>query len=952
MPIEAILATIANFLPKALAGYFLSKGMDKFMDPGESFEDELQNVIQETITEYAAADTRNYGQKLPFYHSVSILEGLLRFRVMASSDYDPRLLLAAFETETEIVPPKAEELDGFLSLFMTKIGESERLRKLEIKETSSEEIFTISRKITDLSVQIEKLAQMYTGDLELQWKDRVDTYVTTLQDFKPATALKLLESLERSLQSSSKRPGQLFMAFLEFQKGQCFGFLGRKEELYRAKLKAWDMDPTNVLYGQSAAICLFRMKDAVQFAKVIKDVLALDAYNPAAWALKTLGGVEQNGLKTSLNNVPLLVRNDLTFQRVLYNEADPELQSIIDEEGLVPGCLSYQEKEVTIDGFNEAVFWINSAIREIFGVYHLDYYKNSQMHRLEITLLNKMLSRFLQKVLGSELTDNFERLEFLSAFTEFSLIGSPDKALEMEAIYQRMLEKKQLFAIQTANALQLTGQEARAIELLGNEPELNTEALLLLLHCYQKKNDINGYCEASKKLASSIELFENRHLLMYLNLMVELRLMGQISNFTIEHFIAGKTFVDETDEKLVNAVAALIFDEGNEEVSTYLSEVAVASEDAKLVDILGSAFFAAEAYEPALTILARHINGKSAGREMYHYIHAYNKTGKDYRELLKLLENWRLNLPFIPEFCRLEAQLRQALVDWKSVVTICEYYLNYLPDDSAMLALLANSLHLLNDEESRLKLATLAERAKVSDFHHPEHLIAVCDILFLHGSLEVAFELLYPKALDTANIEVRAAYAKLVFNSKENLSFFIEYEVVKPGDFVKYEREGRVYYVEVSDANLNHSVYRLFLGKAKGDVISARRKLTSQTDTYTITRIMNKYLALFDQILNQSEEDPHVGLPFLMMKFDKENPGNFLKTMQSMFGDRHQIAEETKEANFDAYYNGRLSLTELIAKEYDQKFINGYYNVILYQKGVSSIGRQVFANHVAYCRPS
>ncbi len=946
MLLAAVLAKLSTFLPETFANYFIGKGLDKMLSQGASLKEELQDVIQDTIVEFSDNDTRNYGNKLPFYHSISILEELLKFRLMFPEDYDTHQLLAALEGESGIVPPTEDDLNSFFTLFMSKIKASDNLRKLEIKETYSQEIFTISRKITELANRVENLALQYTGDLEIQWKDRVDTYVKTLQDFKPATALTLLERLENSIQSSAKKPSQNFMAFLEFQKGQCLEFLGRRKEAFRAKLKAWSMDSNTVLYGQSAAIHLYRAKDTNTLENVTSTILKLDAFNPVAWALDLLVKTKEVDLEEALKIVPLVVSIDPTFRRVLFMEAGDILQNVLIADGMVPNCLEYQEKELTIDGFNNAVFWINTAVRSIFHVYYLDYYENNQLSRPEMTVLNRMLIRFLEKTRGSELADKFDRMEFLLAFTEYSLHGDEVKALELEAVYNRISDKELVMAIQTANALQLVGIFDRAITLLENIPHLGTEALLLLLYCYQKNGDTAGLCDASKRFASSITVFENRFLLMFLNLMVEIKLEGLLDNFSKSDFVAGKTYADEENGKLVNAIAGLVFDETpSEEICAYLLDKALTRDDSKLVDILGSAFFAAELYESALKILARNLEDKSAGRELYQYIHAANKTGKDYNELLRMLKHWRENLPFSPQFCRLEVQLRRDLMDWKTVADICEYYLKSLPGESFMLAMFANSLHILNDSKYNEKIATLSERAKSIDFQHPQHLIAICDVLFMHGYPEPAFELLYPKALNPSAIELRAAYAKLVLNQDDNFSFFAEFEVAELGHFVKFEREGHVSYIQLTDDTLNHSVYKLFVGKRVDDKVTVTRALTNLTDTFKISRIMNTYLALFDQILNQSSEDPYAGLPFSSMKFDTENPGSFFETMQTMFGDRNRIEEQTKDADFDAYYIGNISLTELISKEYNQKFIQGYYNVIRYHNGVNTIGLQQFVGH-------
>ncbi|RZK17373.1 MAG: hypothetical protein EOO43_13550, partial [Flavobacterium sp.] len=533
----------------------------------------------------------------------------------------------------------------------------------------------------------------------------------------------------------------------------------------------------------------------------------------------------------------------------------------------------------------------------------------------------------MEKVKDSELNDNFERIEFLLAFTEYSLTGDKDKALILESVYHSLLDKQPTMTIQTANALQLSGMIDRAINLLEVEEDLTSEALLLLVICYQQKNDMSNYCIAAKKFAKSIIKFEDKYLLMFLNLMVEIRLLGQHSKFIKCDFDSSKTYVNDENEKLVNAVANLIFDDKpSGENCDFLYQIAMTNEDPVLVEILGSAFFASEAYESALNVLARHLEGKSAGRALSQYIHAASKMGKDYKHLLQLLENWRLTSPFNAQFCRLEVELRQDLVDWKTIVDICEYYLEHLPDDSAMLAVYANSLHLLNNEEYNLKIATLSDRVKLCDAHRPQHLIVVCDVLFIHGQIEAAFELLYPGSLDPEAIELRTAFAKLVLTRDDKNLPLTEYEVVKTGCFVKYEREDRAYYVELTEDMLNHQVYSSFLGKCKEDTVTVKRQIGNIKDTFKITRIMNKYLALFDQILNQSKEDPYAGLPFSLMNFDVNNPGSFIETLQSMFGDQNRISEHTKDVNFDAYYNEEISLSELISLEYNEKFINGYYN--------------------------
>jgi hypothetical protein len=946
MGLEVVLAAIANFLPGTLAGYFFEKGLDRFIGTGPELQDELQEVIQQTITEYAESDNRNYGRNLPFYHSVNIVSEFLKFRVMSPEDFNYDGLMQALNAELEVTPPTEQELNNFFSLFISKIGTSESLKQLEIKETYSQEIFNISRKITELNSRIDNLALANTADLQLQWKDRVDAYVKTLQAFKPATALSLLESLEKSLTSSATKPGISFMAFLAYQKGQCLGLIGRRDEAYRAKLKAWSLDKSNTLYGQSAAISLFRMNDNTELDKILKELVFLDEYNPVYWALMVLSKVNSGvGFDTALEEVPLFVKKDLTFLRVLYNESDGNFHNQMRDRGMTPNCLEYQEQPVTIDGYNEAIFWINSSIEEIFQIYFLDYYVNNQDHHDQMKALNAMLGHFLSAVRGSEISDNFEKLEFLYVYTTFSLFGAQTDALQLEAIYARMVKKETLFAIQAANALQLTDLKARAVALLEGVAQLTSEGLLLLLFCYQKMDDMEGYRTASKKFIQSISTFEERFLLMFLNLVIELKLLGQLDFFTLEDFLSGKTYADPDQEQLITAVVALLFGVVEEHQISYVSNFVNETEDTRLVDILGSAFFAAEQYEQALQFLGKNLEGKQDGRELYQYIHAQNKTGHDYKELLNLLENWRRNSTFNAQFLRLEAQLRQELVDWPAVVEICELYLEVLADDSAMFALYVQALHKLNTPSAIEKIKGIPEKAKKVDFHRPVYVIPVSQILSLHGMKKQAFELIYPFAADPKAIDVRSAYTGLVFRETDLNDVIAEYEIVELGYFVSYLRDGKVYFVEMDENALTHAVHKQFIGKSKGDKVIVPRKMSNLSDEYIVKRIMNKYLSLFEEILNQAKDDPHAGLPFETIDIDPEHPGGILGMFEKMFGKKHLVEEKTKDADFNSYYQGTLSFSELVSSQYSQKYIQGYYGLIRYRNGINTIRRIFFAQH-------
>ncbi|RYZ46800.1 MAG: hypothetical protein EOP49_22630 [Sphingobacteriales bacterium] len=345
----------------------------------------------------------------------------------------------------------------------------------------------------------------------------------------------LLESLEQSFNTSTKRPGNNFLAFLNYQKGLCQGFLGLAKEGFTSHIKAWNLDKSTIVFAQSAAISYYRL-DAYDDAKQICiELVSTDPFNAVGWAIPILCGRPED-FEKNLQGVPSLVKNDLTFKRVLYNQANSHRRDFSDSiyrSGIMPSCLEYQDQEVTIDTYNTAVFWFNICSNEIFAFFFLDFKGVNQAQRDKIFVLNTVLKRFLDKVRDSELPDNFSTLEFYYQYTNFSLFIEEKFALEMERYYYKMEVTDNIRMLHCANALQLTGHPDRAVRILEAENILTTEAILLLLYCYLSLEDIDQYVANAKRYFKSIQVFEDYMLLMFLNLVVELKLHGQISSFDL-----------------------------------------------------------------------------------------------------------------------------------------------------------------------------------------------------------------------------------------------------------------------------------------------------------------------------------------------------------------------------------------------------------------------------------
>jgi len=140
------IVTIATFVGKNLANYFLGRGFTKLFTNKKTFVNALSKVINSSIDEFATNYSQEcIGEKFPFYMSQRIVDELLQFRIM--KDYNKENLYTAFKEETNVIPPTRAELELFYSIFIKKINEDTGLSKLEIQETFQDEIFHISEKI-------------------------------------------------------------------------------------------------------------------------------------------------------------------------------------------------------------------------------------------------------------------------------------------------------------------------------------------------------------------------------------------------------------------------------------------------------------------------------------------------------------------------------------------------------------------------------------------------------------------------------------------------------------------------------------------------------------------------------------------------------------------------------------------------------------------------------------
>lgn len=144
-----LIETIASLAAKTIVGKLINWGYDEVTESDCSkYEQELYQVILNTVNEFQKMYPIDETEKIPFYSSQLLFDEFLKFRFTKQIDIDQ--IQDAFLKDKKIIPPTKEEISCFFELFDSNIRANKKIDKLNIEDNYKEEIFNISNQITEL----------------------------------------------------------------------------------------------------------------------------------------------------------------------------------------------------------------------------------------------------------------------------------------------------------------------------------------------------------------------------------------------------------------------------------------------------------------------------------------------------------------------------------------------------------------------------------------------------------------------------------------------------------------------------------------------------------------------------------------------------------------------------------------------------------------------------------
>lgn len=772
-------------------------------------------------------------------------------------------------------------------------------------------------------------------NIEPQWKDRLDTYITTLEQFKPQTALSLLEALEKSFATSKQQPSNELYSQILYQKGICNRFLGNKDEMYQCFISAYTKNKLNIQIKEQAALSYFRIENTTKANELAEELLSENENNIVAWYISFLSAKTYN-----FSSIPEFVRQNIMFQNMLYNYFNVkkifECILLMKEFKMLPNINNYNDQDITIANFDENIFYLNVFFADYIHNYFFSFCTLNEGDIEILKILKVLLGKILSKIEGSELEKKYEKLFLLNAFVKYVLIKDPKYISEMRNYYLKLESKNDILALLCANVLQLNEQTDFALEILNDSELKGSNIFYLRAFCYLKKRDEMQYSVAIRDWVNSIEKIDNYVADNYLASIFTLKDICDTDKLNLSDFIQNKKFENQQLKTLIETIEqSLISEELDLSNILILKKLASNIQQPKLLLYIADTYYYCREYELAIDLYKKFVDRDIENRQLFFYIHSLYIAKKDSDELLTLLEKWRLNFSFQPDLLTLEADLCRLLHDWNRCLQICNTYLDKDKQDEAFLSLKLECLDAINEDWCDNEIKLIAKIFKDYAFSIDQNILIVANILVNRGYFVEGMEIFY-KYSDKRNVRSAYLLATLIYSQKsQNRELLKEFDKITDDCFVKYESNGEIHFFKMDKDSNNLGLYNELLGHKIGDTISIK-KVSSKDYPIRILRIMDKYLYLHDKILEEANQ-PLSELAIESFNFTSTDPDEMKKELISLFGQKGEDEKQFREATINKYYKGELSFTEVIIQAFRNEYLAGYTSLIYEHSGISII---------------
>lgn len=939
---------------KLLAQFIKDEGYSRvrlLFIPKENYKSRLTNILLLTIDEfekkYPFVKTLE-NKKIPFYKSKVAFEELSKFILFKTKENS--VVVDKFQKDERIIVPHQKQIEEFFALFYINVKKDKKLKKIFIESNYKEEIFRISEQFEQFSLSIQKIHDKLkvvgegidkiindiNPELELEWKRQIEVYKENLNQFKPRTALELLLELETSFESSIKKPSKAILATIEYLKGQCFEYLQKSEDAYKAYVKAYRLSENSIVFMEKACWAYYKLEEKEEANKLIPNILQIHEYNYIAWAVKLL--ILDNADLTSLcKDVPKIVMKDKNFRRIIFfNTRDLKFsnQNIFFEENQIFLSLSEcSEAILSTDNYKDKIFCMESLLHRFTSRYFIDFTRVNEGNKEILIAFNKVSKAFIDCIDNSEIKNNFQTIRFFNLYSDFILNKNSEVLIEMKKLLSSLNHSSDYPTIIVANSLQLTGKTDDALLVLKGLENKNFETLLLESFCFYKKGDWNNYVSKIKEALAAIEAIDSYSIDKILPMICTLNDNKKLDNFELKDFLEGKQIKSNYLGLLIECLFNTFKSHKNEPIVKLLKSIEneVLESKLEIVFFVPYCYFYLKEYDFAIEVFRKYISKDSESKDLFYYLLCLSKSESNHNELLLLLQKWRKEFSFNPGLLSIECEIKRLLFDWGGCLEIADFLIEKQPLDEYFLTIQLMSVSQLEREDKRKRIEELSVIFESYEFTNYLNLQIVIDILYQHGFPKIALNIIYKKAIEKDNKQARMDYFFMTIKMPRGI--INEKEIIEAGSYVSYLFEGEVKFIIAEEFNQ----FKDFIGKRKGEIITRIRPILNIVDTFQIIRVMDKYLSLHDEILEEIKNDPYSGYPMQSFNAEAGTYEGINETLTNLFGANGSILKAKLQTNFKDYYAFNISFTEIVILNYSSEYFGGYFDLVHRREGITQI---------------
>ena len=946
---EIVILGVAKFLGNQLLKWGYKKATE---NKNDEYTQELYQIILETVKEYEVAYPVQENGQIPFYKSEVLLQEFLQYRF--NQELDKEKIKEAIAADKRIIPPTPQELTAFYEYFNHAIHQSATIKALNIAVNYKEEVFNISAYLkefrNELNETLDVIKREFSSSnvaakLVEEWNKQLDESAENLRSFKAKTALERLENLEQRIIAQSISNDTLFAKLYSLQAdalGLLYGIDGSEEKNRQAKLfiRIHTLNPNNLDYKSNAALAYLTLEEPEKSMQLADELLVKDEFNLAGWLIKCfLAGAD---FAKVLPAIPVSLKKTDVFKLNLYRWVASkqfiknyrELEAIglnLGIELVTPIKISYKN-----------LHYLHLASMYLMNVYfskHPSIVPILQFPEAkgnpEFEYSYKILELCAEKLKGTEIQDKYLYYEFHYHCDRYVLLQEEKDLVEMESIFKQLGEAIEVEVVvrmmQAYNSFDRPEYYVKALAIADQYLIKNPPAELLLI---MQAGTASAMDDLEKQTHFFLQYLQFHKIIdehAFFNFVSFVRnntsRIKQAQKIEIASFVDTAQYEKPVYQLILQLLCSVVLKTGDrspEQIEQLISDARQQLDlnNEPLCVQLAFAYVLTGNLEAARDFIKSYQNFDEFNESYVLYCKIlYELPGGNKIELLSLLKKHREQFRIDFVLLQIEMQLTQLQGQNKEVVKLAKKGHEVFSRSEFFVRALFIGLDMDLQTEEIKKLGPLATTFAFKD---EQTIVVVAQILIKVELFTEAIELLYKYASNTANTLVRQSYFMMSHTfPKDSMK---EFEEVESGMYVKYEVSGATKIIEITEDNKDKHPYNLFLGKKAGETFSFQKPFGEVLEFFKIVRIMDKYLALFEQVMEDAG-DPLSNMPMRKIEFKGNSVEDMNASFIEAFGVTGSLQQERSEKEYEKYFNGTSNYGEITNSLFRQNFIDAYFNL-------------------------